>query len=69
MKATNNYISLPHALNLIQSGWIFRQDLKQTEFKVLKGVGAIEYHKLNKTTATELKKHLNALRNQINIKL
>lgn len=69
MKATNNYISLQHATTLLEYGWVFRQDLKQTEFRLFKGVNSLEYHKLNKTTATEIKRHLNALKQQVKINL
>lgn len=69
MKTNNGYISLNHAMTLIQHGWKFRQDLKQTEFKVAKSENSFDYYKLNKKTATELKIKLNELRTQINITL
>lgn len=66
MKTSNNYIGLDTAMVLIQKGWIFAQNLAQTEFK-LKKDGS--WYKLNKKTATELKKQLQQLRSQIKITL
>lgn len=67
MKANNGYISLPHALSLINRGWVFRQDLKQTEFKVCKGTESLEVFKLNERTATALKRELHQIRQQTKI--
>lgn len=65
----NGYIGLSHAMSLVEKGWLFRQDLAQTSFKVTRTENSFDYYKLNRKTATELKQKLNELRNQTKISL
>lgn len=64
MKSTNGYISYDRATSLIEKGWIFKQDLAQTSFRIAKSENSLDYFKLNKKTATEVKKHLTLKRTQ-----
>lgn len=67
MNRYNGYISLNHAMSLLQNGWLFRQDLKQTEFKIKRKENSLDWYKINKKVATELKKQINQLNNQTKI--
>ena len=69
MKHNNGYISLQHALSLIEKGYVFRQDLNQTEFKVCKGTESLEVYKLNERTAKDLKREIALLKKQTQINL
>jgi hypothetical protein len=55
MKTSNGYIGTDRAYSLIQNGWIFRQNLAQTEFKVKRTPDATDHFKLNQKSAAELK--------------
>lgn len=52
MHKTNNYIDFFRAKTLLESGYIFRQDMAQSWFKITNGK---ENHFLNAKTARKIK--------------
>lgn len=55
MHKNNNYINFYRAKNLLEIGYLFRQDLKQTWFKITNGK---ENFWLNAKTAKKVKSEL-----------
>lgn len=53
---SNNYISYSKAIWLLDNGFKFNQDLKQTYFEIKSNT---ECFKLNKKTATLVKQYIN----------
>lgn len=67
MRASNGYIGIDKAMALIEAGWIYRQDLAQTEFKVMRCVNSSESFKLNKRSAIEVKEKIKLLKAQTSL--
>ena len=55
MHKSNNYINFYRAKILLETGYLFRQDLQQTWFKITNGK---ENHFLNAKTARKVKSEL-----------